>query len=178
MTSISLARLFINHEVCQCLWGGHADYSYFGTYSRLCASAASACNWAGYHTFNVMVFKCTHLTTLITLNVLQTGCTVVTQLRFEPGSLVWRAGSLTIKPSGPAYSLLRCGAHQWNKLLETCCMMQQISIFHWNSAHYETRNILYFLKYISWNLLNCVVRRNVAQIQTLLSCFLSIQMGR
>ncbi len=54
----------------------------------------------GYRTFNVMVFKCMRYTTYITLNVSQTGCTVASQLRFEPGSLVWRAGSLPIKPSG------------------------------------------------------------------------------
>ncbi len=51
-------------------------------------------------TFNVMVLKCTHYTTRITLNVSQTGCTVASQLGFEPGSLVWRAGSLPIKPRG------------------------------------------------------------------------------
>ncbi len=38
--------------------------------------------------FNVMVLKCTHYTTYITLNVSQTGCIVVLQLRFEPGLLV------------------------------------------------------------------------------------------
>ncbi len=32
-------------------------------------------------TFNVMVFKCTHYTTCITLNVSQTGCTVASQLK-------------------------------------------------------------------------------------------------
>ncbi len=47
-------------------------------------------------------FKCTHYTTCITLNVSQTGCTVASQLGFEPGPLVWRSGSLPIKPSGPA----------------------------------------------------------------------------
>ncbi len=66
------------------------------------AAAASAYNWPGCRTFHVMVFKCKHYTTCITLNVLQNGCTVVSQLGFEPGSLVWRAGSLPIKPSGPA----------------------------------------------------------------------------
>ncbi len=30
--------------------------------------------------------------------------------------------------------------------------MQQINIFQWNSAHYETRNVC-FLQYVSWNLL-------------------------
>ncbi len=42
----------------------------------------------------------------------------------------------------------------WNMLHEiwTICMMQQINIFQWNSAHCETRNIC-FLKYVSWNLL-------------------------
>ncbi len=49
-----------------------------------------------------MVLKCTHYTTHITLNVSHTGCTVASQLVFELGSLVWRAGSLPIKPSGPA----------------------------------------------------------------------------
>ncbi len=81
----------------------HANYSYFDTCSRLHASAASACNWAGHCAFNVMVLKCTQYTTRITLNVTQSGCTVAFQLGFEPGSLVWRAGSLPIKPSGPAW---------------------------------------------------------------------------
>ncbi len=67
-----------------------------------CVLAASACNWTVYHTFNVMIFKCTHYTTCITLNVSQTRCTVASQLGFEPGSLVWRASSVPIKPSGPA----------------------------------------------------------------------------
>ncbi len=49
-----------------------------------------------------MVFKYTHYTTCITLNVSQTGCTVMSQLGFEAGSLVWRAGSLPTKSSGPA----------------------------------------------------------------------------
>ncbi len=89
------------------LWGAHANYSYFDTCSRLRASAASACNWTGYRTFNVMVFKCTYYATCITLNVSQTGCTVAYQLGFKPGSLVWRAGSLPIKPSGPAVIDLR-----------------------------------------------------------------------
>ncbi len=53
--------------------------------------------------FNVMVFKCTHHTTCITLNVLQTGCTVASQLGFEPCSPVWQAGSRSIKPSGLAW---------------------------------------------------------------------------
>ncbi len=83
-------------------WGAYANYSYFDTCNKLRASAASACNWASYRTFDVMVLKCTHYTTLITLNVLQTGCTVASQLRFEPSSLVWRASSLPIRPS-PAY---------------------------------------------------------------------------
>ncbi len=51
-----------------------------------------------------MIFKSTHYTTRITLNVSQTGSTVASQLGFEMGSLVWRAGSLPIKPSGPANS--------------------------------------------------------------------------
>ncbi len=59
------------------LQGAHANYSYFDTCRRLCASVASACNWAGYGTFNVMVLKWTHYTTRITLNVLQTGCILV-----------------------------------------------------------------------------------------------------
>ncbi len=33
--------------------------------------------------FDVMVFKCTHYTTCVTLNVSQTGCTVASQLGFE-----------------------------------------------------------------------------------------------
>ncbi len=34
-----------------------------------------------------MDLKCTHYTTCITLNILQTGCTVASQLGFEAGSL-------------------------------------------------------------------------------------------
>ncbi len=52
--------------------------------------------------FNVMVLKCPHFTICITLNVSHTGHTVVCQQVFEPGSLVWQAGFLPIKPSGPA----------------------------------------------------------------------------
>ncbi len=57
--------------------------------------------------------------------------------------------------------VVRHSAHQWNKLLETCCMKYEIFVWCnksiyisiWrNSAHYETRNIC-FLKYILWNLL-------------------------
>ncbi len=53
-----------------------------------CASAVSACNWTSYHTFNVMVLKCMRYITCVTLNVSRTGCTVVSQLEFELGSLV------------------------------------------------------------------------------------------
>ncbi len=52
------------------------------------ASTASACNWASYRTFNVMVLECTHYIIRITLNVSQTGCTVASQVGFKPGSLV------------------------------------------------------------------------------------------
>ncbi len=67
------------------------------------ASASSACNWAGYRTFNEMVLKSTHYTTSIPLNVSQTGCTIASQLGFELGLQVWRAGSLPIKPNGSAF---------------------------------------------------------------------------
>ncbi len=50
----------------------------------------------------VMVLKCMHYITHITLNVSQTGCIIASQLGFEPGSLVWQAGSLPTKPSGLA----------------------------------------------------------------------------
>ncbi len=53
------------------------------------ASTASVRNWAGYRTFIVMVLKCTHYITRITLNDAQTGCTIASLLGFEPGSLVW-----------------------------------------------------------------------------------------
>ncbi len=92
--------------------------------------AASACNWAGYHTFNILVFKCTHYTTCITLNVSQTGCTVESQLGFEPGSLVWRAGSLPIKPSEPAkFSLNRAKFSQ--KLNEIFPTIERCSLKNW-----------------------------------------------
>ncbi len=102
ITSTSLARSFINLSYVNVLWNAHADYSYFDTCSRLRASVASACNRAAYRTFNVIVLKCTHYISHITLNVLQTGCTIVSELEFKLGSLVWQAGSLPIKPSGPA----------------------------------------------------------------------------
>ncbi len=51
---------------------------------------------------HVMVLKWTHITR-ITLNVSQTGCTIVSQLGFEPGLLVRWAVSQPIKPSGPAW---------------------------------------------------------------------------
>ncbi len=50
----------------------------------------------------VMVLKCMDYITCIILNVLQTGCTVASQLGFELGSLVWRDGSLLSKPNEPA----------------------------------------------------------------------------
>ncbi len=57
----------------------------------------------------------------------------------------------------------------WNMLhkIWNICMMQQINIFQWNSAHYETRNIC-FLKYISWNLL-IVLREEM--LRNLRCCF-------
>ncbi len=76
------------------IWSAHTNYSYFDI---------SACNWASYHTFNVIVLKCTRY---YTLNVSQTGCTVAYQLGFKTGSLLWRASSLPIKPSGPAKVIL------------------------------------------------------------------------
>ncbi len=93
VTPTSLARLFINPEFCQCPLRRSCHYSYFDTCKRLHASASSACNWASYHTFNIMVLKCTHYTSHITLNVSQTGCTIASQLGFEPGLLVWRVSS-------------------------------------------------------------------------------------
>ncbi len=53
----------------------------------------------------VMVPKCTHYIKRITLNVSQTGCTVVSQLGFELGSLIRRAGSLPTKQSRPATTI-------------------------------------------------------------------------
>ncbi len=52
-----------------------------------------------------MVLKCMLYITHITLNVSQTGCTVVTQLGFELGLLVWQAGSLPTKLSGLAANI-------------------------------------------------------------------------
>ncbi len=67
------------------LLGPCANYSYFDTCRRQCASSVSACNWASYCTFNVMVLKCTR----ITINVSQTWHTIVSQLGFKLDSLVW-----------------------------------------------------------------------------------------
>ncbi len=78
-TPTLLARLFINPEFCQCPLRRSCQFQLFwcfDTYSKLRASAASACNWAGYCTFNIMVLKCMHYITHITWNVSQTGCTV------------------------------------------------------------------------------------------------------
>ncbi len=98
----SLARLFINPEFCQCPLMRLCQFSYFDTCSRLRASVASACNWAGYRTFNVMVLKCIYYITRIALNVSQTGCSVASHLGIKPDSLVQRAVSLPTKPSEPA----------------------------------------------------------------------------
>ncbi len=49
------------------------------------------------------ISMCEFLTVVIAVcNVSQTGCTIASQLGFEPCSLIWRAGSLPIKPSGMA----------------------------------------------------------------------------
>ncbi len=70
---------------------------------------------------------------------------------------------------------LRCGAHQWNKLLETCCMKYEI--FVWYNNQYismEQRALeIYCMK-----LINCVACGNFAQFRTLFSCFSLIQMER
>ncbi len=55
VTPNSLARFFINLSSVSVLWGAHANYSYCDTCSKLRTSAASACNWPSYCTFNVMV---------------------------------------------------------------------------------------------------------------------------
>ncbi len=59
-----------------------------------------------------MVLKCTYYITHITLNVSQTGCTVASQLGFEPSSLVWQAGSPPTKPSRHANIYLHPKLHQ------------------------------------------------------------------
>ncbi len=84
------------------LCGACANYSYFDTYRRLRASAASACNWASYRTFNVMVLKCAHYITRATLNVSQTDHAIASLLGYELGSLGWQASSLPTKPNEPA----------------------------------------------------------------------------
>ncbi len=56
--------------------GACDNYSYFDTCSTVRASAASARNWAGYHTFNEMVLKSMHYITHITFNISQTGFVV------------------------------------------------------------------------------------------------------
>ncbi len=76
VTLTSLARLFINPEFRQCPLRRLCKLQLFWFLKRLYASAASAYNWANYHTFNVMVLQCTHCITSIKLNVSQTGCVV------------------------------------------------------------------------------------------------------
>ncbi len=83
VTQTSLDRLYKNTEFCQCLLRRSCQLQLFDTCSRLCASAASACNWASYRTYDVMVLECTHYITCITLNVSQTGCTIASQLGFQ-----------------------------------------------------------------------------------------------
>ncbi len=97
-----VARLFIKPQFCQCPLKRSCQLQLFWYLQQTACFSASAGNWASYPTYYVMVLKCTHYTTRITFNVPQNGCTVVSQLGFEPGSPVWRAGSLPIKPSGPA----------------------------------------------------------------------------
>ncbi len=92
-------RLFINPEFCQCPLRRSYQLHLFWYLQQTCALLL---HQAGYCTCNVMVFKCTRYTTCITLNVSQTGCTVASKLGFEPGLLVWRAGSLSIRSSEPA----------------------------------------------------------------------------
>ncbi len=53
----------------------------------------------------VMVLKCMHYITRITLNVSQTWYTVASQLGFKLGLLIWQASSLPTKPSRPALLL-------------------------------------------------------------------------
>ncbi len=99
VTQTSLARLFINPEFCQCPLRRSCQLQLFWYLQQTaCFCCISAGNWDGYRTFNVMVLKCVHYTIRITLNVLQTGCTVASKLGFEPCSLVWRTSSLPIKP--------------------------------------------------------------------------------
>ncbi len=82
ITQTSLVVLFTNLAFCQSPLRRSCQYSYFDTCSRLCPSAASACNWASHCTFNVMVLKCMHFIPCITLNVSQTGHSVASQLGF------------------------------------------------------------------------------------------------
>ncbi len=67
------------------------NYSYFDTCSKPRASAASAYNWVGYRTFNVMVLKCMHYINCFANWVYR---------RVLTG--IWQASSLPIKSSGPA----------------------------------------------------------------------------
>ncbi len=108
VTLTSLAKLFINPEFCQCPLRRSYQLQLFWYLQQTACFAASACNGACYHAFNVI--ECTHYITRITLNVSQTGCTIAFQLGFKPSLLVWLTGSLPIKPSQPTgiLNMLRC----------------------------------------------------------------------
>ncbi len=76
------------------------------------------------------------------------------------------------------------GSNQWNKLLETCCMKYEIfvrcnkSVYFNDTAHTVKQETYMFLEIYFMKLINCVVWGNIAQLQTLLSSFLLIQMER
>ncbi len=74
----SLARLFINPEFHQCPLRDSCQLQLF--------SVVSACNWVSHSALNIMVLRCMHYITPITLNVSQAEPAVATRLVFEPDS--------------------------------------------------------------------------------------------
>ncbi len=114
-------RLLINPELCQCPQRRSCQLQLFWYLEQIVCFCCINCSWASYHTFNVIVHKCTRYITHITLNVSQSGSAVVSQLGFERGSLIWWAGSLPTKPSRPAYEpLLKkilCWCPAWVQLI-------------------------------------------------------------
>ncbi len=91
--------------------------------------------------------------------------------------------STTGKSLLPSFYTHKCGAHQWNKLLEKCCMKYEIFVWCNKSIYFsmEQRTLWNkkrkFLEIYIMERINCIAWESVAQLQ-MLSCFSSIQMER
>ncbi len=80
----------------------------------------------------------------------KTGCTVAPQLGFEPGSLVWRAGSLPIEPRGPASLFLNFLQNLlWNNFVTVRQIPQFLKKLFSNFSEFQVFFFL-FLSFISF----------------------------